>query len=393
MVTGTGWRVEVRDETRAVIGVCDVYTQLKMTLKHRKAGAWTLTLPAGHPQAGMFTEGCGIIVWAPWDDAQPLMSGTAVAMLPSTPTNNAPAYLSVNGIDDLALLADRLVMPDPTKPLNDQDAAAYWTYTNKAEGVIRKMVDVNAGAGAIVSRRFCVADPYSRLANSSILVGSTTTVAARFDTLLSMIDTVGLADNLRVRMVQPRGSQELHLDVTLPQDVSDRVRLSQHTGTLTSATAVYGAPGATTVLVAGGGEGTARVLVERSNSTLQAQWGRRIEMFRDARDTVDLTELAKRGDETLIEAAGTASVSLVPLDTPYQRYGYDYGLGDTISVEVGDLSYTDIVTAVEITLEAATGATVVPAVGDTETSNLTTPVIYQRVRELMRRLDSLERRK
>ena len=133
-----------------------------------------------------------------------------------------------------------------------------------------------------------------------------------------------------------------------------------------------------------------RLFVERSVAL--TAWSRRIEVFRDARDTTDVGELEERGDETLLQAAGSAAVSLVPVDTPNQRFGYDYGLGDTITVEVGDLSYTDTVTAVEIVLEAETGAVVTPSVGDVDESNLATPAIYQRVRELMRRLDALERR-
>ena len=65
--------------------------------------------------------------------------------------------------------------------------------------------------------------------------------------------------------------------------------------TLTSATGNVAAPTATTVLVAGGGEGAARVLVERSAGDLAAAWARRIEAFRDARDTTDVTELGQSG--------------------------------------------------------------------------------------------------
>ena len=390
MVTGTGWRVEVRDSALAVIGVCDVYTSMKLTLRHRKAGAWSLDLPASHPQASLFAEGGGIIVWAPWSDSEPLMSGKITVLSPVTTTRGAPAMLTVTGVDDLGLLADRLVLPDPSSAMDDQDAEAYFTVTGKAEAVIRTVVEKNAGTEALIDRRMCDGDPNGVLATPASMVGTTLTLNSRFGNLLSVIDEVGLRDNLGVRLVQPAGVAALHLSVYLPADVSDQVRLSQYAGTLTSATAVYGAPAATNVLVAGGGEGVDRLFVERSVAL--TAWSRRIEVFRDARDTIDVGELEERGDETLLQAAGSAAVSLVPVDTPNQRFGYDYGLGDTITVEVGDLSYTDTVTAVEIVLEAETGAVVTPSVGDVDESNLATPAIYQRVRELMRRLDALERR-
>lgn len=392
VVTSTDWRVEVRDAALDVIGVCDVYDVLDVTLRQRKAGAWAMSMPAAHPQASLFTEGSGIIVWAPWDAEKPVFTGPVLNISPSLPTKDSAATLDVSGIDDTALLADRIVLPDPSSSMSDQDAVAAWSYSGKAEGAIRTVVNVNAGAGAIVSRRMCNADPFSRLGNPPILLGSTMTVASRFDNLLMFIGEIAAIDNLHVRLYQPRAVKALHLEVSAPADLSDHVRLSQHTGTLVTANGTLGAPGATHVLVAGGGEGTARVLVERSDTSMQAVWGRRVEAFRDARDTSDLIELAKRGDETLAEAIATAAVSLTPVDTMYQRYGYDYGLGDTITVEVGNQQYTDIVTSVKITLTAAGGVFTVPSVGDPDATNLTTPVIYARVRDLTRRLDALERR-
>jgi hypothetical protein len=186
--------------------------------------------------------------------------------------------------------------------------------------------------------------------------------------------------------------QDRHLRVWQPVDRSDRVRLSQTAGTLVSATANIAAPTATNVLVAGGGEGTARVLVERSADALSATWRRRIEVFRDARDTSDTALLAERGDETLADAAVTAGINLVPVDTASQRYGYDYGLGDQVSVDMPGGSYTDVVSGVEINLTASDALVITPQIGDPDLADIKSPVIYRRIRELVRRLEQLERR-
>jgi hypothetical protein len=392
MVTQTGWRVEVRDPALAVVGVCDTFTALRMTLRHRKAGAWTLALPAAHPQAALFVEGGGIIVWAPWSDTEPILSGPLTRLSATAPSADEAALLTVDGVDDTALLADRLVMPDPSSPLSDQDAVAYYTYSGAAEGAIRTVVHVNAGQGALLARRMCDADPDDRLSTPGVLLGTTRAVHARFDNLLTLVDQLATIDNLRVRLVQPPGVAERHLQVALPNDVSEAVRLSQPAGTLTSATAVLSAPGATRVLVAGGGEETTRVLVERADTGLESDWARRVEAFRDARDTDVTTELEQRGDETLAEAGATAGIAMEPVDTPTQRYGVDYQLGDVVTVEVGEASYTDVVTAVTVAVDAAGGTVTTPSVGDPDAANLTTPAIYQRVRDLTRRLEALERR-
>ena len=70
----SGWRVDVRDPDLYPIGICDVFTSLKLVLRHRRAGAWSLTLPADHQQAALFTEGAGILVWAPWSTDRPVLS-------------------------------------------------------------------------------------------------------------------------------------------------------------------------------------------------------------------------------------------------------------------------------------------------------------------------------
>lgn len=387
----SGWRVEVRDPDLYVTGQCDTFTTLRVLLRHRRAGSWAMTLPADHAQAALFTEGAGILVWAPWSTTTPVMSGPLTKLTTATPTRDAGSVLTVEGIDDTALLADRLVLPTPLAGLADQDVASHWTATGKAEEIIRDVVDEQAGDAGQAARRICDADPDSRRA-AGTLVGTTRTVRARFDNLLTFVDAVATTDNLTVRLIQPGSSvQDRHLEVGVPVDRSASVRLSQFAGTLNSGTANVAAPTATNVLVAGGGEETQRVFVERSDAALLDGWARRIEVFRDSRGTTDTTELAETGDEVLADAAVTAGLSVQPVDTAAQRYGYEYNLGDTVSVEIDGVTWTEVVTAVELTLSAAEGFVARPMIGDPDLADDRSPLLYQRVRSILRRLDNLER--
>ena len=313
----TGWRVEVRDTDLSLAGVCDVWTSLAVKLRHRRAGGWTLTLPAGHDQAALFTEGRGVIVWAPWSQDAPLLTGPLTKLTAVTPDATNPAMLTVDGIDDTAQLGDRIVLPDPTSDPDDQNAEAYYTVTGKAEYVLRDLVDVNCGHNALGARIICDADPTpARMGIDAIQYGSERTVSARFDNLLTLLGEVAATDNLTFRLVQPAATADLWFEVGQGVDRSAQVRLSQLAGTLVSATATIGAPTATSVLVAGGGEGTDRLLVERVNAGLGTTWNRRVEVFRDARDTVDTTEMEQRGDETLADAAATAGIAVDAMDGP-----------------------------------------------------------------------------
>jgi Siphovirus ReqiPepy6 Gp37-like protein len=388
----TGWRVQVRDRDLWPTGQVDVFTSMKLVLRHRRAGTWSLALPASHPQARLFGEGCGVLVWAPWSGDIPLMSGPVTTLQAVTPTQDSPPLLTVNGADDTALLADRLTLPTPLAADDQQTVDSHWTGAGPAEHLIRDLVDAQAGDAGRPDRRICNADPDNRRA-AGLTVGTWSSVSARFDNLLTQCDEIAAIDNLTLELVQPSGSvQDRWLRVGLPVDRSDSVRLTQPAGTLTQATATIAAPTATHVLVAGGGEGIDRLLTQRADPDLAATWARRIETFRDQRGTNDLTQLAQAGDEVLAQAAATAGIACTPADTPSQRYGYEYGLGDTVTVEVGETTWTDVITGVDITLDAQTATTIVPLVGDPDLADLKTPATIRHLRAILRRLDRLERR-
>lgn len=385
------WRVAARDGALFQLGPVDVFTELKLVLRLRRAGTWEMTLPADHPQASHFaTPGAGLIVWAPWSQERPLMSGPMLSPRMTTRSRDKGATVTVAGVDDTALLADRLVLPDPTSEMHTQSVESYAT-EGLTEKVLRDLVDANAGDAALPARRLCDADPDDRR-STSLLVGVERTVSCRFDNLLAICEQVAKLDGLAMEVVQPSATvQDRHFRVWQPVDRSGSVRLSQYAGTLNAGSVTLAAPTATHVLVAGSGEGAARTLQQRSNDAMAASWARRVESFRDARDTSDPVLLAQRGDEALAEGAAAAGLSIEPVDTSTQQFGTHYGLGDLISVEVNGTTWTDVVSGVEITINRD-GVRTVPMIGDSDAADAKSLALYSRVREVMQRLDRLERR-
>jgi len=66
--------------------------------------------------------------------------------------NSGDGMLTVNWADDLALIAARLVYPDPTQTAAGQTTDR-WQYTGNAETALRTLVGSNAGPTALAARR------------------------------------------------------------------------------------------------------------------------------------------------------------------------------------------------------------------------------------------------
>ena len=129
---------------------------------------------------------------------------------------------------------------------------------------------------------------------------------------------------------------------------------------------------------------------ERGNPTSEAEWGSRVEVWVDARDTADVALLDQRGDETLAEAGLTAGLTIDPVDTPGREFGTDYWLGDRVSVDIGGNRYTDLISRARVIVDA-NGERWSPTIGDPEISGEST-ALYGRVKDIGRRLGQIERR-
>ena len=106
-------------------------------------------------------------------------------------------------------------------------------------------------------------------------------------------------------------------------------------GNLSQATfGTYHADERNWVLVAGQGEGDARVLVYRENVARRdaSKWNRR-EYFKDSRDEDVTANLEADGDAALEEFKPKQRLTGTLHDTPGMQYGIHYWFGDVLSVE------------------------------------------------------------
>lgn len=293
--------------------------------------------------------------------------------------------LTVTFAEDEALVAGRTVYPDPAVAATAQTTAAYWTRTAaNAELVLRDAVNLNAGPGALTARRVP-----GLVLGTLAGVGSNVTITSRWEPLGDLLRRVALAGGgLGYRTHQV--GQSIAFQVYQPRDLTGAVRFSRGLGNLRAITYEPEAPTATVAIVGGPGELTDRVIREVVDSAGAASWWR-LETFLDQTQTSVTAELDQAGADALASAGEQARLTTVTIDTPTQRYGYEYGLGDRVSVELyPGVEIQDVVRGFHLQANPKTGEIVTAVIGTQEASR--DPGWLKIGRDLARRLSQLERR-
>ncbi|PWC05414.1 Gp37-like protein [Agromyces badenianii] len=391
--------VEVRDATLQRQGqlTADDLTDALFEPTSNEIGVWSITLPhtvvdenTGKTQEHRLcrllrTPGYGLIVTGP-DGV--ILSGPTVGAAFEASIADPEGSWTIEGVSDLQLIADALAYGDPTTYDLAAQGTANDSRTDDAESLLYWFVDRNRGPAAVFERR----NPALTLA-ANLGRGPTLKKSPRFQNLLELsqeIVTEAFAlDGIRLCFDVLQITDHLEFRVWVADDKSDELRFDHLNGQLDRTSYEYAAPDLTEAIVAGGDEGTARVMRRRTGNT---GWGRHIETFIDRRNTEDATELDQSGDEALAEAAEDAAVfEIVPNidlahddDQPRSRR-LDYG-----KWVVGDL-VTVVIAGEEITVPVASAPIRVSAAGVLVGATLGSLAVDARTRSLAARLSHLER--
>ncbi|MGG7653496.1 Gp37-like protein [Kocuria rosea] len=370
-------QVWARDPGRIRRGLLTVL-DAKCVLRESGVGNWTITIDENHPGSPRVEAGWGVVVV---EDEQVLFSGPIESI--ATSQDGQARETTLSGVTDMCVLADRLVLPDPARASDAQTTVAYWARKGPAETLIADLINLQCGP----------ANPFStrRTAGLASLVsqgrGPVSSVNARYSTVLEEVQVLATVGGLVVDVAQ--AGTDLVPVVRTRADRSRSVRFQPGTG-LSDYDVAVTSPSTTVVLVAGQGEGTARKVLFRSQSS---GWGRRVEVFQDRRDTEDNDELSKAAAETLAEGAESASTTFTVAETADVRFGTHFWLGDTVTVALpGGGEVVDGVRAAEIAWDPH-GRTVELTVGAPGTEPLKTPGVVTRTKKLMRQVRGLETRR
>jgi len=380
------YTIFLRDSSLRRVAVIEDYAELAILLRFNQSGGFDFTAPAAS-LAGLLTPGAGVIIER---DGVPLVSGPLDATR-RTWAQDAD-HLILSGPDDGIALADRVALPVPLAAPNSAGtayaAAAYDVRTGAAETVMRGYVDANAGPGARPER----AVPGLRLA-AGLGRGGTITGRARFDALDELLRDLALAGgDLGFRVVQATDAAALEFQVYPTRDLTSSAVFSAEYGNLRAYDYRRGVPPGTYLYVLGGGELTARAVIEGGDVGAIAAWRRR-EQAVDARNTADVGELTAQRDKELLDRRADVGLSVTPIDAPGLTFGVDYGLGDRVTVVVDGLPIREVVREVTLTLDTQGGETITPSVLSPGAGAPTVDALYATIAQLGARLGRLERTK
>lgn len=370
----------LRDPLRQRVGQIDDFETLTLNPKWNDVGKWVVKMDRRAPLAAyLMTPGYGIEAVRP--DGT-VMSGMLLNR--SAVRTKDDNTIEVHGVDDLIWLKYSLAHPEPGSSVPPYSTNEYDVRTAQASSVLIDYVSVNRGPTALVPRRV---PGLTMAANPAI--GTTVTGRARWQVLLTFLQELAVSGG-DIGFEITQSGTNLVFSVYQGTDRTASVKFSEENGTLAAFDYSADAPEATYVYCGGGGEGTARTVQEGQDSDAVATWGR-FEMFRDRRDTTDVTELTQTILEELAQTGEKVGLSITPIDVAGQTYGTHYGLGDRVTVVIDDVVIQEVIREVTLSYTPDGPQIIKPVIGTVARPTITS-LFASVARAALDKVRNLERR-
>lgn len=344
-------------------------------LRDADVGTFSLTVSASDPLSLRVVAGWRVIIQ---DGSQTVLSGPVTEISESVTDSTR----TLNGVSDLQHLADRRIYADPTKPWSQQTAEGVFKMGGPAARVIDFLVHKNVGSGALPARQV---DGFTLPVPEGGDLGSAVTISERGKPLLEECRKLARLGKVTFDAAQ-EGNNRIAFRFRVPVDRSRQVRFTEQNGGLAEGTYSLVPPTVTAALAAGKGTGT---YLNMREHTRASTWGRRVEEFLDQASTDDDAEIKQAADEMLDEGREGASATFSALEVPGLRFGTDYFLGDTVTVEFGGATISEPVRSVELAWDGH-GRTASLTLGDHEAADDKTPKWVSKYKKLDARLRSQE---
>lgn len=402
----------LRDENMNVLAPIP-FSTLDAQLFYNFVGSWSMTIPYDDafwqfvkkvisidPISGDITRNGDCVVCIDWQGlfefggkvekvgysfATPLSPGTGGSPGPII----APGpQITLSGGDYLALIANRIAFPDPTKAWSGQTVTSHKLYTGVLETVIKNLVNDNVVNPGSAARDFTLMDIVSTAG-----LGGNVTYDVKFsqgvdlalmDIIRSLIATGGpMGVSLK------RNGQRLSFDCYVPRDLTQLAYFSTDIGNLTAVDLALADPTVTVALLQAGSAPLFSFVSQVPDPT--TMWGR-IEQYVEQTSETNPSMATQAGQDALNQGLASPSLAVTATDIPLLTFGKDYGLGDrvTVGIRTGD-SYSDIVSSVTLHVDPNQNPaiSVIPTIGYASDPGGIDPAFSK---QLLRRVRRLERR-
>lgn len=380
--------VQVRNSSLAIIGVVDDFTSLTIAPRFNAVGGYVLNISADSAKANLLVPGNGLVIRR---GSTVLMSGPIRE--PNWASGDGSGTLTVNGVDDMAVLAGATCWPNPTAVFGSQTDSVYKISGVVAETAMRSLVNLNIGPGAQTARKIS----NLTLATDCLHGASTTKQVNQFDNLLTTLQDIAKTAGLGFRVIQV--GSNLQFQVYEPANLSASAKFSFNLGNLTDAAYSVTAPTCTKAVVVAGGSTSPRVVsvTTRADPAFPGPW---IEQFVDLTSvdsaSTDLTaQMTQAANEALTSGAAQGNLTMNPIDIPLLQFGRDYTVGDVVSCQVRGGFFADVVREVNITFDSQGGYVAKAVIGSSDSTDNQDVLArqFQYIARIFNRLRRLETRK
>ena len=379
------------------------WSELTLVERWNAPATWTVTGPARALE--VFAPGMGMVIDR---DGVQVASGKLRHLSRSAGTDEHTGAwreeITAVFVSDADDPWTRIVLPTPAQALSGNVATFPDSHQRLPRGpasqLLWQLFDAQAGSGTIAARRLphITFDPP---APAGKVLGDQAIRLANLGKALADLATAGGLALDFVHDEPAHGQARVLATIREIRDLTAVVRFGNEsalsTGRVSSWSYALGAPEATDVIVAAGGELEARGFAHFFDPDDADLWGRRREVLRDRRDLDWTTEdnlpaITDAGHGALADAATTAAVefTLAGGDVAYRT---DYQLGDLVAVDLPGLPgafeaepVREVTTTV--TADEPERITVIAGGGDYST---TTPPVARKVARALDLVRSIER--
>ncbi|MET0698585.1 MAG: hypothetical protein ABWY93_02875 [Mycobacterium sp.] len=401
---GAAYTILITDKDLNVVGdPLEHWTSLQATVRWKEPGSGQIVTPAHKYVREQIQPGNRVvIIRRVFGLSDTLISGPIEEVLRERSDdgeNGGVGVMTITFADDMSWLGARVTYPQPGKEPKDQ-TADYWEYTGSPVTAMVNLVNLNAGPAALTARRV-----------PQLLVGAETAIAGvksvkvktRFEKVtdvLRRIATQGNGDSFdpdSLGFTCKQVNQDILFTVVRSRDLRGQVIFSFNVGNLQYYAFDLVAPEITHPIVGGQGSnldgevsGSARFVdLFPTTNTANLAWGR-YESFEPMDGSQGNAALAAQAVTVLAEHGESARLASNASDTPDQRFGVHYTVGDLVSLELQTGQFVSgLVQTINVQAYPTAGEVVGVTIGN-QAARYDSAYVRQ-LRTLNRRVGDLER--